>query len=184
MIERGYRATTVSAIAERADVHVDTIYQLIGRKPELLRELIEQALSGDDHPIPAAERSYVAAIRGEPTFTGKIAIYAAATGEMLATVAPLYVALRDAAGTDDVAGRLWRRFSDRRAANMREFVGDLVATGSLRTDLPVDVVADSVWVTNSPEVYVMLTSERGWTAEQYEAWLCDAWCRLLRAEPS
>jgi AcrR family transcriptional regulator len=54
-IDRGYRATTIADVAANAGVHVDTIYQLVGRKPVLLRELIEQALSGTDHPIDAEQ---------------------------------------------------------------------------------------------------------------------------------
>src|SRR5665811_1247168 len=36
MIEHGYRATKVSAVAARAGVNVDTVYELVGRKPILL----------------------------------------------------------------------------------------------------------------------------------------------------
>ena len=45
-LERGYVRTTMSAIAEQADVSVDTVYELVGRKPELFRLLIETAISG------------------------------------------------------------------------------------------------------------------------------------------
>ncbi len=65
MVERGYRATTVTAVVATADVHVDTVYALVGRKPVLLRELIEQALSGTDCAVVAEERDYVRAIRGK-----------------------------------------------------------------------------------------------------------------------
>lgn len=64
MLERGYRATTVADIARRTGVHVDTVYALVGRKPELLWELIEHAISGADEAIPAERRDHVAAIRG------------------------------------------------------------------------------------------------------------------------
>jgi AcrR family transcriptional regulator len=179
IIERGYRATTVAAIAERADVHVDTVYELVGRKSDLLRELIERALSGVDRPVPAAERDYVAAIRGEPEPARKIEIYAAATRAMLERLAPLFVALRDAAGTDATARSLWQEFSTRRATNMREFVADVAGAGGLRNDLSIDVAADTVWATNSPELYVMLTGERGWSSTRYEAWLADLWRHVL-----
>ncbi|MDQ4092565.1 MAG: TetR/AcrR family transcriptional regulator, partial [Actinomycetota bacterium] len=43
---RGYAATTVGQIAERAGVAVDTLYATGGRKPVLLREVFETALSG------------------------------------------------------------------------------------------------------------------------------------------
>jgi hypothetical protein len=32
---------------------------------------------------------------------------------------------------------------------------------------------------NSSEYYAMLVHERGWPPERYEAWLYDAWTRLL-----
>lgn len=175
----GYQATTISAIADTAGVHVDTIYALVGRKPEILRELIEQALSGTDHTVPAEARPYVAAIRAEPEPQRKLAIYAHATREMLTRLAPLFLALRDAAGTDPDARQLWRYFSDRRAANMRLFVQDLADADGLRPGLDFDEAADTVWATNSPEIYTMLTLERRWSPEQYEQWLTNTWSRLL-----
>ncbi|HEX8771515.1 MAG TPA: helix-turn-helix domain-containing protein, partial [Acidimicrobiales bacterium] len=78
MVERGYRATTVSAIARSAGVHVDTVYELVGRKPVVLRELIEQALSGTDGAVTAEERDYVKAMRAESDPARKLDIYARA----------------------------------------------------------------------------------------------------------
>jgi AcrR family transcriptional regulator len=179
MVERGYRATTVSEIARRAAVHVDTVYELVGRKPVLLRELIEQALSGTDHAVPAEDRAYVAAIRAEPDPARKLAIYAGATREMQARVAPLFLALRDASATEPEARQVWQALSDRRAANMRKLAQDLQDAGGLRPGLSVDEAADTIWATNSSELYVLLTVERGWTPDRYERWLSDTWRRLL-----
>src|SRR3982074_897880 len=66
IVENGYRATTTAAVAALAGVNVDTVYALVGRKSMLLRELIEQAISGTDHPIATEQRAYVQAIRAEP----------------------------------------------------------------------------------------------------------------------
>ena len=38
IMEVGYRATTIAAVAARAAVNVDTVYELVGRKPVLLRQ--------------------------------------------------------------------------------------------------------------------------------------------------
>lgn len=179
LVERGYRATTISAIANGAAVHPDTVYELIGRKPVLLAELVEQALSGTDHTVPARERPYVAAIRSEPEPVRKLAIYAAATRDMLGRLAPLAMALRDAADTEPEARQLWRRFSDRRAANMRHLAQDLADSGGLRHGLSIEEAADTIWATNSPELYVLLTGERRWTPDRYERWLTETWSRLL-----
>lgn len=92
---------------------------------------------------------------------------------------PLFLAVRDASATEPEAKQVWGEISDRRAENMRKLVRDLDAAGGLRADLPVDEAADVLWATNSSELYVLLTVERGWTPDRYERWLADTWCRLL-----
>ncbi len=179
IVERGYRPTTVAAIATRAGVHVDTVYELVGRKPVLLRELVEQALSGTDAAVAAEDREYVKAIGAEPDPARKLAIYARAVREIQDRMAPLLLALRDASTTEEDAKQVWRGISDRRAANMRKLARDLQAVGGLRADLSVEEAADVIWATNSSELYVLLTVEREWPPERYERWLADTWCRLL-----
>ena len=179
MIERGYRATTVTEIARRAAVHVDTVYELAGRKPVLLRELIEQALSGTHGTVVAEEREYVKAVQGESDPARKLAIYAGAVRQIQTRMAPLLLALRDASATEPDAERVWREISDRRAANMRKLARDLDDAGGLRAGLSIEEAADVIWATNSPELYVLLTVERRWSPDRYERWLADTWGRLL-----
>ena len=179
MVEHGYRATKVSDIAARAGVNVDTVYELVGRKPILLRELIEQAISGVDHAVAAEERGHVVAMRAEPDPAKKLGIYAHAIRETQERLAPLLLALRDASSTEPEAEQVWKEISDRRAANLRKLVRDLRDAGGLRKGLSIEEAADVVWVTNSAELYVMLTVDRGWLPTRYERWLAGAWCRLL-----
>jgi AcrR family transcriptional regulator len=182
IVERGYRATTIAEIARRAGVHVDTVYELVGRKPVILRELIEQAISGVEGAVPAEEREYVKAIRREPDAARKLAVYAGAMREIQARMAPLHLALRDASSTEPEAATVWREISDRRAANMRRLAQELEDAGGLRAGVSVAEAADVIWATNSSELYVLLTVERGWSPERYERWLAETWCRLLLPE--
>jgi AcrR family transcriptional regulator len=175
----GYTATTVAGIAERAGVHVDTLYAAVGRKPALLREVVETAISGRDRAVPAEDRDYVAAIRAAPTAGEKIDVYAAALARMGPRTAPIFRALRDAAARDPDCAALHAEITGRRAANMRLFAADLRATGELRTDLSDDTVADIVWSMNATEYYSLLVDGRGWTPERYGAHLADAWRRIL-----
>lgn len=62
---------------------------------------------------------------------------------------------------------------------MRELAGDLAHAGGLRAGLSIDEAADTIWATNSSELYVLLTTERGWSPDRYQHWLADTWCRLL-----
>lgn len=177
--DRGYAATTVAAIAERAGVNVDTLYAAVGRKPALLREVVETAISGRDRAVPAEERDYVAAVRAASTAGKKIDVYAAALARMGPRTAPIFRALRDAAARDADCAALHAEITGRRAANMRLFAADLRATGELRPDLSDDTVADIVWSMNAAEYYSLLVDERGWSPERYGAHLADAWRRLL-----
>ena len=182
-IEQGYAVTTVADIARRARVAVDTVYAAVGRKPALLREVLETAISGSDQAVPAEQRDYVARVRDAKGAREKIETYVAALADIQPRLAPVYLALRDAAATDPDSAATWGEISERRARNMRAFAADLRATGELRTDLSDDAIADIVWSMNGPEYWTLLVSDRGWSAEQFGHHLTDAWQRLFLADP-
>lgn len=176
---RGYTATSMSAIAARADVALDTVYASVGRKPQLARLLVETAISGTTQAVSAEDRDYVQAIRAAPDAETKIEIYASAMRMIAGRLAPVLAILQQAAAAAPELTVLWREISERRAANMRRFVADLAAAAALRTGL--DEAADIVWATNAPELYQLLIGQRGWTPERYERFLADTWRRLLLA---
>jgi AcrR family transcriptional regulator len=180
---QGYAATTVGQIAERAGVAVDTLYAAVGRKPLLLREVVETVISDEDGPVPAEQRGYVRAIRAAATAGEKIDLYAAALARTGPRAAPVFLALRDAAARDATCAALHTEITERRAANMRLFAADLRATGELRPDLSDDDVADIVWSMNAADYYALLVLRRGWTPERYGAFLADAWRRILLDAP-
>lgn len=180
-VARGYGATTMPAVADAAGVALDTVYAVVGKKPALFRLLVERAISGEDRPVPPAARTYVKEIRAEPDVRRKLAIYAAAIAAIQPRLAPLFRVLQGAAGHDEGLAAMWSEISERRATNMRDFARDLASTGQLRADLTLDEVADIVFATNSPEMYLLLVKERRWTVERFERWLLDAWTRLLLA---
>ena len=179
--EDGYAATSIAAIAARAGVAVDTVYAAAGRKPALLRELVETTLSGTDQAVPAEQRDYVLRIRAAASAREKIAVYATAVSEIGVRMAPVHRALAEAAVSDADCAALRAEISTRRADNMRLFAADLRATGELRADLTDDEVADIVWSTNAAEFRALLVGERGWSAERFGTFLADAWSRVLLA---
>jgi len=178
-VDKGYAGTTVAQIADDAGVNVDTLYAAVGRKPAILRAVVESAISGRDQPVPADERDYVVAIRAARTAGEKIDRYAAALAEMGPRTAPIFRALRDAAATDQLCAALYAEITERRRVNMGRFAEELRATGSVRADLPDDEVADIVWSMNSHEYYLLFVHDRGWSAAKFGAHLADAWRRLL-----
>ncbi|MCW2840154.1 MAG: TetR/AcrR family transcriptional regulator [Aeromicrobium sp.] len=178
---RGYAGTTVRQIADEAGVHPDTLYASVGRKPEIMRALVEAALSGQAGPIEATERDYVRRIRSSERATEMIDVYAAAITAIQERMAPVTAALRGAAESDASCAALMHEISERRAANMLLFAADLRATGDLRDDLTDQEIADIVWSMNAAEYWELLVVRRGWTPLRFRDWLADAWRRTLLA---
>lgn len=155
------------------------MYAAVGSKPQLLRTLIETAVAGAGRPLPPEQRAWVQEIQAAPTAREKLRLYARTVREIHDRMGPLLVVLRDAAEHSDELAELASTLRTRRAANMRRFAREVASTGELRPGLTVDEMADVVWATNSAEFYSLLIRERGWTPEQYEAWLADSWARLF-----
>src|SRR6266702_2159462 len=133
-------------------------------------------------PQPSGKRPYRSPRRLEQaaaTAHDKIITYAHAVTGIQQRMAQVFLALRDAATTDNDCAALWAEIAQRRATNMRTFAADLRATGQLRDDLTDDQVADIIWSMNAAEYWVLLVRERAWTPDQFAAWLTDAWTRLL-----
>jgi AcrR family transcriptional regulator len=180
--ERGYAKTGMTDIAARAGVAVDTIYASVGRKPDLMRALLETAISGTDEAVPPEERDYVQRIRSACTAGAKLAVYAQAVASIGVRMAPVHRALREAALTDAACAALRDEISARRAANMEMFAADLRSTGEVRDDLTDRDVADIVWSMNDADYYALLVGGRGWSPERFAGWLSEAWTRTLLRE--
>jgi hypothetical protein len=62
--------------------------------------------------------------------------------------------------------------TDRESLQGARHIAELVAaTGALRPDLDRERAADTIWALRSPEMHYLLTTVRGWPAQEYERWL-------------
>jgi AcrR family transcriptional regulator len=181
--DQGYTRTTIAEIATRAGVAADTVYATVGRKPMLLRELVETAISGSAHAVPAEQRDYVRELQAAATARDKLTIYANAIAHIQERLGPVFLVVRDAAGTDPECAALGSGIADRRAANMRNLAAELRATGEIREDLTDQQVADVIWSMNATEYWDLLVRQRGWESDAFARWLADAWTRLLLRAP-
>ena len=99
-VATGYAATTIQAIAERAGVAVQTVYAVFGNKRELLRQLIETTITGDDDPLPITERAEAQAIAAEPDARRRAELDAALSRSITERVAPIVRVAGEAAASD------------------------------------------------------------------------------------
>jgi AcrR family transcriptional regulator len=178
-VERGYVATTVRAIADRAAVSPETVYAAFGNKRSLLSSVLDVSIVGDDAAVPLLERTWVEEMRDEPDARRRVQMLARNGRLILERIAPIHDVLRSAAAADPDIALLWGRYSSQRFAGQRELVRVLGSGGSLRKGLTEAAAADTLFAIGSPETYRLLTVERGWTPGHFERWFADTLARLL-----
>ena len=180
-LQRGYVQTTIEAIAEAADVAVETVYARFRNKTNLMIAVKDAAVS-EGGQIPLDQRPELAAIAAEPDQRRRVKVAAALSRGMLERISPIYSALRDAAAGDGVLREHLAAEIDRRRRFQRKIV-ELIAAGQpLRQDLTLAQAAETYSALASPELYLLLTDHHGWSAGRFEAWLGEGLQRLLLGE--
>lgn len=172
-LEHGYGATTMDAISEAADVPPATLYRLFVSKVGILKAILDVSIVGDDEDVPMAERPEVQALLDAPDPRSKLAGFAKITIEINRRVAPLYLALVTAAGSDQDAAAVLGELTRQRQEGQRRIAKSLARSGSLRPDLRERDAADLIHALMSPELYRLLVLDRAWSVERYEGWLTD-----------
>jgi AcrR family transcriptional regulator len=180
-VERGYTATTIDAIAARAEVSSETIYATLKNKRSLLSELIDVSMAGDDAPVPILERAWVREIREEPDVRRRLRILARNGRLILERTAPVYEVLRGAAAADPEMASLLELNKAQRFAGQRELLRIVTGGEPLRDGSTRRAAADVLFAIGSPETYRSLVVDRGWSADRFERWYADTLSRLLLA---
>jgi TetR/AcrR family transcriptional regulator of autoinduction and epiphytic fitness len=181
-VEPGYAATPLTAIAAQAGVAIQTVYAVFGSKRQLLSELVDITIAGDDEPLALPDRPFVADIRALADPRAKLARFARHLAEVNARQAAVMIALAGAASADPDAAAIWRRNLDDRRRGMTGLAADLAGTGRLRADHDVETAADVLWLAMDVRNYDWLVRQRGWTTEQYQRWYVDTVAAALLTE--
>jgi AcrR family transcriptional regulator len=175
VVRDGYVTTTMVAIAQEARVSRETVYKAFRSKPELVKRVYDVALVGDEEPIPLRDRPAYRAMVEDPVAEGKLRRYAALVRDIYQRLGPLLGVLLIAArsGEPELLGFLAQ--TDQESMQGARHIAELVAaTGALRPDLARERAADVIWALRAPEMHYLLTTVRGWSAQEYERWLADA----------
>jgi AcrR family transcriptional regulator len=170
--ERGWAATTVAAVAERAGVAVETVYRGFGSKKELLRLASQAAVVGDGRPVPLAERAELRALSTGPAAERNRAL----ARELLTLyrerrVAAVWAAMLEAAAGDPEIA-VWCAEEEQLRHDTVCHVLDALQRTHDRT------AEDLLWLASGPEAYRKLTGQRGRTPEEWADWVLEAVERL------
>ncbi|MGI8700042.1 MAG: TetR/AcrR family transcriptional regulator [Nocardioidaceae bacterium] len=173
-LAQGYPGTTVADVARRAEVSADSVYKTFGSKREILKQVLDSVIGGDDEDISLLDRPDPQALRAETDQHRQVAVFAAGMTEQLERVRPMDDVLRGAAAVDAEVAELRSdvQLRQRRTA-MRAVVSWIAARGPLRDEMSEDEAAAVLWTLTSPEVHGMLRDTWRWPRKRYEDWLRD-----------
>ena len=169
-VERGYGATALQDIADRAGVAVQTIYFTFGNKRTLLKEVVDVSIAGDDEPVATMDRAWFEEALAAPTVAEQLAVQVDATAEILERVAPVTKVLTTAVATDPEVSAMWPDDADPRYTVMLTAATSLVAKPDARRNLTADEAADLLYGLLSPELYLLFVHDRGWAKSRWSQW--------------
>lgn len=181
----GYAGTTMQAIADEADVAVQTVYFVFHTKGELLRQLLKSVGGRPEDPLETMERDWVHEAMTDPDGRRSIALMIEHGNDIYARIAPVWAAIGQAASVEPEVADVWNGLVEQRRQGIQRIIDSLADRGQLREDLTVDRAADIAYGLHRPETFTVFVDECGWPVKEFKAWsyrlLCD---QLLSPQPS
>lgn len=183
--EYGYAGTTMQAIADGADVAVQTVYFVFHTKGELLRQLLKSVGGRPEDSLETMERDWVHEAMTDPDGRRSIALMIEHGNDIFARVAPVWAAIGQAASVEPEVADVWNGIVEQRRQGIRRIIDSLATRGQLREDLTVDRAADIVYGLHRPETFAIFVGECGWPVKEFKAWSYRMLCnQLLSPQPA
>lgn len=180
--ERGYRATTMQDIADRAGVAVQTTYFSFRTKDGLLQAVHDRTVLGEEGLPPQRQPWYERAIAA-PAIDDAVATLVAGVAGILARVAPMLPVFESVSA--DPAGAVYRRGEELRRDGFSELITLLARTAPLQPGMSHVHAVDLLFVLLGPPLYRSLVIENSWAEHEWAAWVTTTLLRDLfgRAVP-
>ncbi len=176
---RGFAETTMDAISVSSGVPIATVYRLFKTKTAILKQVLDEAVVGDNAPVPLGDRSIVKAAQAATEPATMTAAWARVARRVFDNTAALRLVLRDAAAIDTEAAALQESFERQRKVGQARVASALARNGFLAPGMKEREARDVVYALMSIDTYRILRLEQRWSGARYERWLADAMFQLL-----
>ena len=171
-VEHGYVGTSVAAIAREAGVALQTIYNAVGSKADILSAVLDAHAQGPQAPrsVPEFMAERTSEARNGDDVVEVLADWFVEVHERTATV---FGIIRQAAAVDPAAAALERRRAERRRTNYLGAAAVLRRVGAVPPGRDDSDIAAAIFALGHPDVYRTLVLDGGWSVDHYRAWLRD-----------
>ncbi len=171
-VARGWAATGMRDVAREAGVAVETLYSHYPSKRKLFDAVVDRSVMGDDQPLAVAQRPEFQAM-GRGRRADRIAAAAAVLAGIHERTAPFAKLIRQAAAADAEVAEVLRATRERQRADVGAGLALILGRP------PTDDELDGTWAITSPEVWLLLVEESGWSPDRYRRWTAETLGRIL-----
>lgn len=178
-VARGYGSTTMTAIADRAGVAVQTVYATYTTKRAILADALDRAIAGDDEQVVVNDRDWMHDVWHAPTAEQRLTAYAAAVSRIMTNAGDMFNVVAAAAATDPDVAELAAIAEARRRVGASSVVDSIRKVGTLRDGLGRSDAIDVIWLLNGPQTFHHFVRQAGWGLGRYQRWLTETMITLL-----
>jgi len=177
----GYVATTLEAVAKRAQVGARTVYLRFGTKAALFKRVVDVAVVGDTEPVDVLGRDWMQAALTAPTAAERIAASAAAARQIMERTGALFAVAQQAAAVEPLIAAQWQLGREQTRYAHAVFWTRMAEDGLLDPGLDLDWLIDTSTILAAAETYLLIMRLTSWDLDTYQDWLVTTTVRLSQA---
>ena len=177
----GYVATTLEAVAKRAQVGARTVYLRFGTKAALFKRVVDVAVVGDTEPVDVLGRDWMQAALTAPTAAERIAASAAAARQIMERTGALFAVAQQAAAVEPLIAAQWQLGREQTRYAHALFWTRMSEDGLLDPGLDLDWLIDTSTILAAAETYLLIMRLTSWDLDTYQDWLVTTTVRLSQA---
>lgn len=179
----GYVATTLDAVARRAQVGARTVYVRFGTKAALFKRVIDVAIVGDTQLVGVLGRDWMQAALTAPTTAERITAMAAAGRQIMSRAGGLFAVAQQAAAVEPLIAGFWQQGREQTRQAYAVFWTRMADDGLLDPAIDLDWLTDTASILAAAETYLLTTRLTGWDLDTYQHWLATTCARLAALPP-
>jgi AcrR family transcriptional regulator len=174
----GYLATTLEAVARRAQVGARTVYLRFGTKAALFKRVVDVAIVGDTEPVDVLGRDWMQAALTAPTAAERIVASAAASRQIMQRTGALFAVAQQAAAAEPLLAEAWQQGREQTRHAHAVFWTRMADDGLLGPGIDLPWLIDTTAVLGAAETYLLVGHLTGWDLDAYQDWLATTSARL------
>jgi AcrR family transcriptional regulator len=174
----GYLATTLEAVAKRAQVGARTVYVRFGTKAALFKRVIDVAIAGDTELVDVMGREGMRAALTAPTAAERIAASAALGRQIMERTGALFAVAQQAAALEPRIAEFWQEGREQTRRAHAVFWTRMADDGLLDPAVGMTWLIETTSLLAAAETYLLITRTAGWDLDTYQDWLATTWTRL------